>query len=354
MAGSGGVLNLPDGFPALPAGLEYIKVLGRGATGLVLLARQTSLDRLVAVKSIGSSPSADTIRRLEREARVLATLKHPSVVPVYVMRASGAHLFLVMEYLPGGDLDDQLKRNVLDGPRIRQVLFDVADALTFAAAAGVTHRDVKPSNILFRDNGQAVLGDFGLARMSQRTSDFHTVSGMITGTPRYLAPEQILNPDSADPRIDSYAFGILAYQLLTGNWPYSATTLAGILDSHVAQAPLPPDHWVPQFPAAVSQVLLQALDKDPARRATPSQVCAALGRVGAEPATRSATSESAALRPSTARPDLAPPDVLDPANRWIQPPIYLAPTRSVRSLVLAIGLAVIIGLIVGGYLLWSR
>ncbi len=346
--------GMPDGIPELPAGLDFIRVLGYGATGFVVLARQASLNRLVAVKTIGSSPAADTVRRLDREARILASLAHPSILPVYFLRNTGAHLFLVMEYLPGGDLTDQLGRNLLDYPRKLQVLFDVADALRHASAAGVTHRDLKPSNILFRHDGRAVLGDFGLARMSLRTNDFKTVSGMITGTPRYLAPEQSLHPDSADPRIDSYSFGVLAYQLVTGQWPYHASTLAGILQAHVSSQPTPPNNFDPNIPAKVCRALLRALEKDPTLRATPDALCTALGRNCTDPGIGVATFGVADRGRHQLPPGPAGSTPSDTVEHWIQPPIYLAPHRSRRRAIAGITVGVLLVLVLTVYLLWLR
>ena len=252
---------------------EFVRVLGRGGTGWVALARHVPLDRLVAVKTMnGGSLNASATARVRREGRILAGLKHPGIVTVYQMISVPSSLSLVMEYLPGGDLGKAMDHGDLTGRQLVGVLTQVAGALEAAGAAGIVHRDVKPGNVLLDGKGRAVLADFGLARLQGSTSGFRTMTGTVTGTPLYMAPEQIDSPDAETPAIDAYAFGTLAYRMLTGEYPYSAATLPEIAQAHRSGTPRPPAMLRKALPNNVCHALLGALTKDPAGRTSPREL----------------------------------------------------------------------------------
>jgi serine/threonine protein kinase len=269
-------------FPALDQDYEFLRLLGQGSTGWVVLARHRQLGRPEAIKIIrGGSRQLPAVRRLEREGRVLARLDHPNIVSVYRQLTSSTSLALAMEYLPGGDLQQAMAGDGLFGSDRVGVLAQVAGALTAAASVGVVHRDVKPSNVLLDGVGRAVLADFGLARLPADTGAFRTMSGALTGTPLFMAPEQIEHPDVDTPSIDGYAFGVLAYRLLLGAWPYPAGTVAEVMQAHLVLAPTPPWEHLRNLPRPAGEALLGALSKDPDRRLLPGQVMDRLGEVSA-------------------------------------------------------------------------
>lgn len=261
----------------LGPGYQFVRPLGHGGSGWVVLVRHVTLDRFEAVKTVrAGSRLLPVVQRLEREGRVLAQLRHPNVVTIYRMVPSAATLALIMEYVPGGDLQQALDSGRLTGADRIAVLGDVAAGLSVAAAAGVVHRDVKPANVLLRPSGRAVLTDFGLARLSEPDALFRTMSGAATGTPMFMAPEQIDRPDEQSAAIDAYAFGVMAYRMLTGHWPYQVDSIAEVIDAHRHRIATPPWEVLPDFPRRIGKELLAALAKDPAARLAPNELVRAL------------------------------------------------------------------------------
>lgn len=241
---------------------EILEKLGNGGFGTVFKARDTVLDRPVAVKILHPYLVGQTgfIKRFYREARSAAKLEHPHIVPIYeVGEAEGRH-FIVMRYLEGEPLNSLLAE-AGDPLSIREslgILEDVASALDYAHSKGIVHRDVKPSNIFVTSNG-AVLGDFGIVRVLDDASRV-TATGQALGTPEYMAPEQIKGED-VDARTDIYALGVVAYEMLTGQVPFTGTTPFAIQEGHVHRAFTPPQTLNPQVPAAVNGVFEQVLAK---------------------------------------------------------------------------------------------
>lgn len=242
------------------AGYKILKTLGRGGMSTVHLALQESVEREVALKVM-----ADTLRgdpefgaRFLREARIAARLKHPHVVQIHDVGISGDHHFIAMEYLPGGPV---LTRN---GPA-REVGFalrvtrQIASALGYAGARGVVHRDIKPDNILLREDGAAVLTDFGIARASDNAR--MTRTGAIIGTPHYMSPEQARGLP-LDERADLYSLGVVLYQLLAGQVPYHAEDSLAVGIMHIT-APLP---RLPGHLSRLQPLLDRMLAKDPSQR----------------------------------------------------------------------------------------
>ena len=206
---------------------------------------------------------------------MLAALDHPSILRVLRMVDDGLVVALVTEYLDGGDFEDALAEDRLPGRAVIEVLTRVGEALQAAHGASVVHRDVKPSNVLLGRDGRAVLADFGLTRLG---GDFRTQSGAITGTPMYMAPEQITDPDAEAPTLDVYSFGALTYRALTGRPPFVATDLKTLADLHLTGRPQSPGMVRAGVPKAVCGVVLGMLEKRP-RNAGPARVLAALYRV---------------------------------------------------------------------------
>jgi serine/threonine protein kinase len=256
-------------------GYRYVGDLGSGGGGTVVLVEHLAMKRLVAVKVLVTASSA-ALGRLRREGRVLAALDHPSILRVLRLVDDGSVVALITEYLDGGDFDHALGEDRLPGHAVVEVLTRVGEALQAAHGAGVVHRDVKPSNVLLGRDGHAVLADFGLTRLG---GEFRTQSGAITGTPMYMAPEQITDPDTEAATLDVYSFGALTYRALTGRPPFVATDLKTLADLHLTGRPESPAAVRAGVPKAVCGVVLGMLEKKPGNRPALREVLATLGRV---------------------------------------------------------------------------
>jgi serine/threonine protein kinase len=206
---------------ALPAGFEFVRVLGVGADGWVCLAKDLALERLVAVKTVlGGALVPGGSARLAREARVLAALRHPNVVRVHRLVELGPDVALCEEFVDGPSLAEALgdpsHELFTDGAARLRLLAEVAEALQHCAQRGVVHRDLKPGNVLLTSNGSAKVADFGLARLSHAAAAFRTSPGVVSGTPGYLAPEQVRDPDHEHLATDYYSFAVVSLECLTG------------------------------------------------------------------------------------------------------------------------------------------
>jgi serine/threonine protein kinase len=259
-------------------GYRYVCELGAGGGGTVVLARHVPLDRLVAVKAVAAS-SRSALARLRREGRVLAALDHPSILKVFRLVEDGLVLALITEFLDAGNFEDALDEQRLSGPAVVDSLLHVGSALQAAHAAGIAHRDVKPSNVLLGRDGRVVLADFGLSRLG---GEFRTQTGAITGTPLYMAPEQITTPDVETPGVDIYSYGALIYRALTGRPPFVAPDLETLAGLHLSAAPERLDQVRPGVPRAVSTVVLGMLAKNPQDRPALPEVSAVLRKVKPE------------------------------------------------------------------------
>ena len=203
--------------------LEIVSLLGRGGMGAVYLARQTSLDRIVALKVLSSGLADDPsfTERFAREAKTLAKLTHPNIVTVFDSGQCGDGSYLVMEYVEGVNLRDAILSKTIDPARALAIVQQICDALQHAHDAGVIHRDIKPENILIDRNGLVKIADFGLAKLLQPKAEQYSLTGtrQVLGTRNYMAPEQIESPESVDHRADLYSLGVVLYELLTGELP---------------------------------------------------------------------------------------------------------------------------------------
>jgi hypothetical protein len=266
-AAPGPVLRLAD--------YELGRELGRGGMGVVYEAWQKSLRRRVAVKLLPVTVSwrPDAIVRLRREAATLARLDHPHIVRVHEVGQDGERHFLAMELVAGRSLATELvERRRCGGPpgagdvhRAVAIGIQVADALQHAHDVGVVHRDVKPGNILVREDGTAVLTDFGLA-LAQRGPEL-SQTGAVTGTPDYMAPEQALGErDAINARTDVFALGVTLYELLTLQLPFAAPTPQAVLGNVVRAQARQPQRLNHELPEDLAAIVLKALEKDPAHR----------------------------------------------------------------------------------------
>ncbi len=220
--------------PTAPPGYELRRCLGRGGCGVVYLARDTKLDRPVAIKFLNDVGAAD-VERFRREARFTASLNNPSIVQVYELGETDEYPFIVMQYIDGGNLADAR----LDASGVIRVLRDIAQALKYAHAEGIVHRDIKPENILLDRGGRAYLTDFGIARnLHGGVADTISSEGQIMGTPGLMPPEQARGEIHAvDARSDIYALGATLYLSLTGHYPFEADNIVDVLHAVIHDPP---------------------------------------------------------------------------------------------------------------------
>ncbi|MEW5871582.1 MAG: protein kinase [Chloroflexota bacterium] len=246
---------------------EILEEVGRGGMATVYRARQPRVERDVAVKVIRKSiaDNEQAVQRFQREARLIARLEHPHILPVYDFDGGYDPPYIVMRYLEGGTLKEVLQQRQLPAPEVLFLLNQVASALDYAHRQGIIHRDVKPSNIMIDRDGNAIVSDFGIARIVVEESTI-TGSGEAVGTPDYMSPEQARGLRDVDQRTDIYSLGIMAFQMLAGQLPYTADSPVGILIQHIQQPVPDVRHFNPDLPEAVGPVLKQAMAKNPQER----------------------------------------------------------------------------------------
>ena len=242
-------------------GYQIERELGQGGMAIVYLALQESLHRHIALKVIKPVLTTDEefAQRFMREGRIIAQLSDPHIVTVYDIASHEGTYYLSMEYLSGGTLQQRIRKG-LPLPEALSIAQAIAGALHYAHRRGIIHRDIKPQNILFRENGQAVLTDFGIAK-TLGANTIMTRTGLSLGTPRYMSPEQIRG-QNVDARADLYSFGVLFYEMLTGNVPYNAEDSFALAMMHVTAT-------IPTLPPPLSRfqpLLNKLLDKDPEQR----------------------------------------------------------------------------------------
>ncbi|MBG0785468.1 MAG: phosphate/phosphite/phosphonate ABC transporter substrate-binding protein [Anaerolineaceae bacterium] len=247
---------------------RIIERLGMGGMAVVYKAFDTRLERDVALKlirvdEIPPSQHDRLMKRFEREAKAMAKFSHPNIVPVHDYGEVDGSPYLVMEYIPGGTLKERIAKPIPWEQAVRW-LTPVADALRYAHAQKVIHRDVKPSNILFDSEGRPLLTDFGIAKVLETDEATLTGTGLGVGTPEYMAPEQWRG--IASEATDQYALGVVFYELLTGNKPYTADTPAAVAILQATEPLIQPSKLVGGIPEELEKVLYKALARDPQDR----------------------------------------------------------------------------------------
>jgi len=262
--------------------------LGAGGMADLLVGRERGLERPVVIKRIAHRLLQGEARdRFSREIAVLATLQHPNIVPLLSADTVGDVPYFVMPLVRGESLGERLRRGPLSVRECVAVLEDVAQALEYAHAAGIVHRDIKPGNILLTGSS-AVVADFGIAKalarrngnaapIPLRTPTDLTLEGFSLGTPKYMSPEQFAGDATADHRVDLYALGVVGYEMLAGAPPFTGSTPSALARAHVAETPAALRTRRADVPPALEALLLRCLEKDPdARPASASELLRAL------------------------------------------------------------------------------
>ena len=245
--------------------------IGRGGMGVVYRARDQKLKRTVAIKVLPPELGfrAEIRTRFLREAETAAQLSHPNIVPIYSVDEKDGIVFFVMSLVEGENLAHWIHENgAMEPGRARRLLHDVADALAYAHAQGVVHRDVKPDNILLdKSSGRPMVTDFGIARAITEGADSRlTATGIAIGTPAYMSPEQSAGDKQIDGRSDLYSLGVVAYQMLSGDLPFIASSTPAMLVKHLSEQPMPLHLKRSSVPRELADVVMCLLAKDPADR----------------------------------------------------------------------------------------
>jgi hypothetical protein len=248
-------------------GLELVDELGRGGIGVVYLAWQQSLCRLVAVKVVSREwlTTPEQRERVLRGAAAAVRLQHPNIVQVYHIGQQGSWVYGILEYLEGGTLAERMTGKPWEARAAAQLLCTLADAVGFVHKNDFIHRDLKPANILFKADGTPKLADFGLVRSMASDSKLTGV-GEALGTPRFMAPEQAQGNKNIGPQVDIHALGVVLYEMLTGKPLFQGGTKYETIYQVVHQVVMPPAQLQPDIPASLTAICMKCLEKDPARR----------------------------------------------------------------------------------------
>src|SRR5882724_9994698 len=243
------------------------RMVGKGGMGAVFLAHDLTLEREVAIKVLPPDISMDEhiVKRFQQEAKTAAKLDHTNIIPIYRVESEGGLNYFVMKYIAGTSLEDVLdQKQPLTIDYIQRVLWEAACALGHAHQRGVVHRDVKPANIMFDHYGRVMLTDFGISKALQAATGF-TGTGMIIGTPHYMAPEQAKG-GTVDGRADQYSLAVVGYRMITGELPYTGDSVHTILYKHIFEEMPRISAKRAQVPEFLSVAIARALSKEPDQR----------------------------------------------------------------------------------------
>ncbi len=246
--------------------------LGRGGMGAVYLAEQPGLGREVAIKELIQSAATDptALKRFLQEAQVMARTSHPNLVQVHDLELSAEANYIVLEFVRGKSLRDWLNRGPIPPPQVFAVMHGVLQALDYAHKHAIVHRDMKPENVLLSDDGMVKVADFGIARLTDDTGvgGTATKTGTTVGTPQYMSPEQVAS-SKVDGRSDLYSAGIMFYELVAGEPPFTASESDGpftLMAKHVQAPPKPPSLHRPGLDPQLEEAILKSISKRPEDR----------------------------------------------------------------------------------------
>jgi streptogramin lyase len=326
--------------------------LGEGGMGAVYKAEQPAIHRSVALKVLSANfaNDPDALGRFKREVDIIAELEHPYILPVYDFGQVDDNPFIVMRFMAGGTLFQHLRNRSLSQAQLMHVLGQAAEALDYAHARGVIHRDLKPGNVLLDEAGNGYLADFGLAKTLEGTRDL-TATGSILGTPAYMSPEQARG-EKLDHRSDIYSFAVMVYEALAGQLPFNARSGMEYIQKHLTEAPPSILTVAPRLPRAVGEVLRGAMAKDKNQRpARAGEMMANLEAAlsGAQvPAAGRPVAASTVARPVPARvgtviPSAVPQAAPRPGNSWLLPAVALLAGGGLIVVILAAAAAVYFG-----------
>lgn len=268
---SGGEQSLESRLARALSGTYTIeREVGRGGMGVVYRARDERLKRPVAVKVLPPELAfrSDIRARFMREAETAARLSHPNIVPIHAVGDADDLVYFVMGFVDGESLAVRLKRRGrLSVDEARRIMREAADALSAAHQQGVIHRDVKPDNVLLEGTrGRVMVTDFGIAKALEAEGGTLTEAGVAIGTPAFMSPEQAAGERAIDGRSDLYSLGVVAYQMLTGELPFTAPTVPGLLMKQISEIPTPLDRKRPETPKDLALTVMRCLEKDPEDR----------------------------------------------------------------------------------------
>jgi eukaryotic-like serine/threonine-protein kinase len=256
---------------SLTSSYELDREIGRGGMGIVYLARDRRLKRQVAIKLLPPELAfrSEIRTRFLREAETAAQLSHPNIVPIYSVDERDGLVYFVMAYVNGDTVASRLHaRGPMPPDEVRNIMIQTANALAYAHERGVVHRDIKPDNILIdHEDERVMVTDFGIARAVTEGADARlTATGMAIGTPAYMSPEQSMGEREIDGRSDLYSLGIVAYQMLSGELPFTAQSTPALLVKHISERPPPVDERCPDAPRDLTRAIMLLLEKEPANR----------------------------------------------------------------------------------------
>ena len=334
--------------------------LGQGGMATVYKGYHDRLDRHVAIKVLHAvfKDNESFLRRFTREAQVVARLEHSNIVPVYDFAEHEGYPYLVMRFVEGETLKGKLSQGVLSTKEIIRVANSIANGLDYAHKQGVLHRDIKPSNILLTTGGGVFIADFGLARITQ--SGESTMSqDMIMGTPQYISPEQAKGNTELDGRTDIYSFGIIVYEMVTGQVPFASDTGYSVIHSQIFDPPPLPSSLNDKISPAIEAVLLKVLEKDPAERyATAGEFMAAFKQAAQDAPSQIGPQGAIVLPDSTEKKTQAaatavltpPPEPVPPLPQLQDTPSTISPvpppTERPKRPILYIGIGIILGMVI--------
>jgi eukaryotic-like serine/threonine-protein kinase len=340
---------------------EIVQVLGAGGMGQVYKVRNVLSDRIEAMKVLLPNLEGDPglADRFLNEIKVQATLDHPNIAKLHTAMKINNQLVMVMEFVDGTSLSTILLRGPLPPSAAAGYAAQVLDALAYAHARGVIHRDIKPANLMLAADGHIKLMDFGIARV--QADKRLTQTGSTVGSLFYMSPEQIKGSDP-DGRSDLYSLGITMYEMVTGRRPFGGDSDFQIMSAHLQQAPMAPIEVIPGIPSGLSDIILMAIEKDPAARfQTAEAFRAALGHAFPEAVSATKTLTPMPVPVAMPTPTMMPPPLpqnLPPtapmtaanaaappaASPWV---VQEAAPRSRRGLYMALGSIVTLGVLIG-------